>query len=258
MQRLCHQHVCGLLFLLSFSAQGQTAPTPTPTPDTTKAIMERIRENIEVLLPLSSNRAAFTDPAKKSEIMAALKALADSSAVLQVHGQDQNRSFRYFSRSLARDVNEAFSRFQEGKLDQSQYLVAHLSDDCIACHTRLSKSGSNAGEKLFPRIDVSTISLHEKAKLLTALHQTSLALQTFETLLSSSIEDLKKAGIDNVLHEYLVLIIRQQFDLQRAEKTLKAFVKRDGIPIHVQHNVEHWPESISFLKKGPTPTNSIG
>lgn len=252
------------LVALSFSfhiAFAQTSPGTKPTTagkDTgsgptdlakTREMMGKIFSSVAIVLPLSLSPKKFEDPTKKEAISKALKELAENAIGLENHGKHLDQSFSFMSRSLAFDSREILQRFEQGKFNQARYLVQHVTENCIACHTRLPGPDSPKADKFFATIDMQELTLPEKAKLQTALRQFDNGMETYETILLSNDFSADELGLSDTIVDYLLVAIRVKSDLMRAADTLDKFRKRGDLPLYLSHNVEQWGDSLRTVAK---------
>lgn len=230
-------------------ALAQTSPNSTDDLAKTREMMGRIFQSVSVVLPLSLSPTKFEEVANREVITKALKDLSENAAGLEMHGKGKDQSFAFMSKSLAFDTKEIYQRFQQGKFNQARYLVQHVTENCIACHTRLPSKDSPRAEKFFETIDIATLSLPEKARLQTALRQFENAMTSYEQILLSKSQSSDEIGLADVPVDYLVVAVRVRYDLKRASETLEKFRQRGDLPLYLQHNVEQWSDSLKSLAK---------
>lgn len=240
------------------SAQGLIDPTSASTPmvSSTQEMMGKIFSSVALVLPLSLSAKKFEDPAKRDLISTALRDLAENATVLEGHGATKDESFSFLSGSLAFDSREIYERFAQGKFNQSRYLLQHLTENCVACHTRLPSSDSAKAERFLTTIDMGILSTLERAKLQTALRQFDSAMTSYEAAILSSDYAPAMLGLSDTIVDYLVVAIRVKSDLIRAAKTLNKFSKRTDLPLYLSHNVEEWSSSLRKIDKRKTAPKS--
>ena len=144
---------CGSLARLGWQSEGEPAAVAMP----------EIAAALRVALPLSLSAERFGAPENQPALELALSSLRQGAHELESHGRSQDASFAYLSRSLARDAEEIKRRFDEGRLDETRFLLGALVEDCVGCHSRLPSEGdSDLGRSLFDSVDAST--LHDRAR----------------------------------------------------------------------------------------------
>ena len=99
--------------------------------------MHQVFEAIAKLLPVSLDDARFRSPAEKPKIEAWLKTLAAAAGDVEQHTGARDPGFGQISRSLSRDVAEIRQRYALGRYAEAQFYVSQLTENCVACHSRL-------------------------------------------------------------------------------------------------------------------------
>ena len=115
----------------------------------TRPAMQRIYADLSEVLPLTADEGAFADPAHRSRIRAALRALAGDAAALDDHTRGFDPGARYIARSLSRDARQALQRFDQGSYAAAEYSVLELTSACVACHSRLPSAQDSEVAKGF-------------------------------------------------------------------------------------------------------------
>jgi hypothetical protein len=216
----------------------------------TGAAMEDIAAALRVALPLSLSAERFSAPENQAAIDASLARLREGAHELECHGRTQDASFAYLSRSLARDAEEIKRRFDEGRTDETRFLLGALVDDCIGCHSRLpSADDSDLGKALFEAVDASGLSPVEAARLQVATRQFEEALETYEGLLADPEASPAQLDLDGIPTDYLTLAIRVRGDLPRARDGLDALAGRSDLPSYLATLVRQWIEAADTLRE---------
>ena len=215
----------------------------------TGAAMEEIARALRVALPLSLSEERFAAPENQAAIEAALARLREGAHELESHGRTQDASFAYLSRSLASDAEEIKRRFDEGRTDETRFLLGALVDDCVGCHSRLpSADDSDLGRSLFEAVDATGLTPVEAARLQVATRQFEEALETYEGILADPEASPAQLDLDGMPSDYLTLAIRVRGDLPRARKTLDAFAGRADLPSYLATLVRQWIEAADTLR----------
>jgi tetratricopeptide (TPR) repeat protein len=216
----------------------------------TGGAMEDIAAALRVALPLSLSAERFSAPENQATIDASLARLREGAHELESHGRTQDASFAYLSRSLARDAEEIKRRFDEGRTDETRFLLGALVDDCIGCHSRLpSADDSDLGKALFEAVDASGLSPVEAARLQVATRQFEEALETYESLLADPEASPAQLDLDGIPTDYLTLAIRVRGDLPLARDGLDAFAGRSDLPSYLATLVRQWIEAADTLRE---------
>jgi hypothetical protein len=229
------------------AAAAQAAPDAAESRET-RAVMEPIFQALAEVLPASLDEQRFADPAQREAILAALTKLAAGGSRLEAHGRQRDASFGFLSVSLARDTEEIRRRYAEGRSEEARFLLHEVTQDCVACHSRLpSERDASLGRRLMDEERVATLPLDERARLEFATRQFERAQATHEALLASTEYPANDLDLTGVLDEYLELCLRVRRDHERAARTLTAFAARPDVGPRLRVRVERWVESLREL-----------
>jgi hypothetical protein len=247
--------VLGVVLLLgpALSAPAEetagAAGAASPETDTT---MDRIFESIRFVLPLSLDDSRFQDPERRAEILAALETLADSGARLEALGHGKDASFGFLSRSLARDTREIQQRYADGRYSEARFLLHQLTEDCVACHSRLpDQDRSSLGEQFVSREQIQALPLDERARIEMATRQLERALETHEALLRSPDFSPNTLDLHGHIDDYLELCLRVHRDHTRPIPVFEAMLKRDDLSTSLRANLTSWIAALRRLDAEP-------
>jgi hypothetical protein len=214
----------------------------------TRAMMDEIFQALAEVLPASLDEQRFADPARREAIQAALAKLAAGGARLESHGRGQDAGFGFLSSSLARDTEEIRRRYADGRTEEARFLLHELTQDCVACHSRLpSEKDASLGRRLMDEKSVAALPLDERARLEFATRQFERAQATNEALLASRDVTANDLDLTGVLDEYLELCLRVRKDHERAARTLERFGARPDVGPRLRVRIERWVESLREL-----------
>jgi hypothetical protein len=237
---------CVLGLFLSTGVGGEE-----PNPET-ETLMVEIVQALRVVVPLSLNGARFNDPANRAAVNGALDSLAKNAKRLETHGSGRELGFAYLSGSLARDSLDIRKRFAEGRVDEARFLLRHLTDTCVACHSRLPDDRERAlGEHLAEERVLATLPREERVQFEVATRQFGRALAIYESLFSDPDTSIAELDVSGDLENYLELCLRVQRDPDRAISTLEGLVSRKDFPSRLQPHVKTWIEALGSLESAP-------
>ena len=223
----------------------------------TRATMGEIFQALAEVLPASLDDQRFADPARRDAILAALTKLSAGGAKLEAHGRARDAGFGFLSRSLARDTEEIRRRYAEGRTDEARFLLHELTQDCVACHSRLpSEHDASLARRLMSEESVAALPLAERARLEFATRQFERAEATHEALLASPDYTANDLDLGGALDEYLELCLRVRRDYERPARTLERFAARADVGPRLRVRVSRWVASLREIaprKREPTP-----
>jgi hypothetical protein len=248
-----HRRVCLLTLAWALLAPGM-APAEAPAADDqgTRATMGELVEALSIVLPLSLDADRFAAPENRATIESALRTLATSGARVESHGQFQDAGFGFLSRSLARDTAEIRRRFDEEKFAEARFLLHELTDNCVACHSRLPDDRSHPlGRRLFAQVEIAEMPLDERVTLETATRQFDQALASYEELFARP--DVSPGDLDlmGYLDSYLEIALRVKNDPVRPIAPLKKLAARKDTRAPLRATLESWIASLEELAKRP-------
>jgi len=232
--------------LLCFAA-AVGAQTPQPEPNAT---MGEIVEVLGFVLPLGLQPERFADPARRDEILAALRRLARDGERLEAHAGSRDAGFGFLSRSLASDSRLVVERYEAGRYDEASFLLYQITDHCVACHTRLPDARAHpVGQRLVETPEVQALPLEERVKLQAATRQFDEALAGYEELFAA--EERSPADLDLLGHPdaYLELCLRVREDPQRPLATFERLAARPDVTPPLAETLAVWIASLQELSK---------
>ncbi len=224
----------------------------------TRATMQQVFEAIRVLLPLSLDAERFRDPASRDTIRARISVLTGASQVLERHALERDRSFRFLSRSLARDVQEIHHRFEHGRVEEARFFILEATRNCVACHSRLpSHRDFPLASRLLEQIDAENLSHHERSQLYVATRQFEKALASWEELFGGEQVSASQLDIGGYLSDYLAIAIRVQGDYGRARRAVAVVRARDDLPEYLGPKLDLWMADLEGFEKSPPDWKSL-
>lgn len=220
--------------------------------EATRARMDGIFESIRVLLPLSLDEGALRDPQRRAEIQAALDALAADGAALADHGRGRDAGFGFLSRSLARDTRDIRDRFAAGRPAEARFLLLQLTDDCVACHSRLPSSEKFPdGAAFVSREQIASLPLEQRAVLELATRQFDRALASYERLFAAPDRDPSSFDLEGHLDDYLELCLRVEDDPARALRSFETLRTRGDLSESLRNNLDSWIAALRRMEADP-------
>ena len=218
----------------------------------TKGIMADIVEALRVILPLSLDGARFSDPSNRAVVHSALESLASNARSLEAHSANQELGFAHLSGSLARDSLEIRKRFAEGRVDEAQFLLQHLTETCVACHSRLPDDRRHSlGTRLTQEDAIAALPREERVQFEVATRQFDRALATYESLFADPHASMAELDLSGDLENYLEICLRVQGNPDHAISNLERLASRKDIPSRLRPNLQIWIEALQSLEAIP-------
>lgn len=239
-------HVALLVVITSAVAAGAGAEETAET----RVAMNRIFQNLRIVLPLSAEPKRFSAPENQKKIAASLDGMAAAAAALDVHGQGFDPGRRFLGRSLARDIGRVQTFYESGEYDRAQFWLRQTVNGCVGCHAQLpSESDSPVAKDFIDSLDDPGMTPVERARLQIATRRFDDALLTMEAFLGSS--DLPPDALSRALTQYLLISVRVKKDLKRPIPVLLAVSERPNLWSQMRRNVEVWRHILEEMSARP-------
>lgn len=241
--------------VIAFALLGAAAPAPAESADPqTREIMAEIVEALATVLPLSLSEERWADPAQHETIDAALRKLRSYASALQAHGAGRESSFEFLSGTLAHDTEEIQTRFADGRIGQSRFLLHHLTETCIACHARLPDDRERSlGEQITADPAIAALPVEDRVQLEVATRQFDRALASYEALFANTETSLAEIDLTGHFESYLEVCLRVKEDPQRALAQFERLLAREDLPQRLRRRMQRWVESLRALEDSDAP-----
>src|SRR5262245_7880782 len=232
---------------------GSAVRAEEPDPAQTRQIMGEVFGALQRVLPASLDEKRFADPARRSEIQAALLILSRNADRLSKHGAGADQGFAFLSRSLAREAGQIERRYANGQFREAQFELHEFTENCVACHARLpDERDADLSARFMDESEIAALPLPERAQLAMATRQFDRALAAHEAMLSSRDFDVRSIDLLGYLDDYLEVCVRVKGDFERPARALEAFAKRPDIREGLRNETRRWVSDLRELaKRGP-------
>lgn len=216
-----------------------------------KVAMNKIYQSLQELLPLSIEPGGFKHATQQKKVKAALQTLSTEAKWIRQHAAPQDQGFAFLSESLASDATGAYRHFTQGRTAESQFLIRHVTENCIACHSRLPSSDAHPSKTLFTKIDAKRFNKDQRALLLIATRQFDDAMKTFEDMFNDPTFLKSQAVLLNPFLDYLSVAVRVRGDYGRARGTMEKVLAHGSLPDRIADDVRMWVVALKALEKNP-------
>jgi len=210
-----------------------------------RLLMREIFAGVAVALPASVEPGEFRDPANRAKIAAALGNLAANAEQLEGHAGGKGGAREYLAHSTARDARDVERAYMAEQYGLAAFLVQQITENCIACHTRLPDAVDSPVAKGFVDETLfAQLPLEPRASLQMATRRFDDALLTLEQLIAS---DEHAALLLNALTDYLVLSLRVKGDFERPVPVLETFATREDAWPTLRRAARGWAAALPEL-----------
>lgn len=235
--------LAGLCAASILAANAAMAAAPSPP---LKQTMRDIYRSVEILLPLSIQEY---NPGNQADLVLAeshLKRLEDQLDVLEKHSSKRtgDPGFAFIGDSLVRDIRNARHLFKAGRYPESAFMVRHMVENCVSCHTRVAGAGdAGFASGLMKKLDTRYLELPDIALLQTATRQFDAAMDTREKIIREAAEGRRIVPVRPFI-EYLTLALRVKKDPARARRTLEEVTRSAHLPAFVMDDIRGWVKDL--------------
>lgn len=203
--------------------------------------MRGIFFTLTMVYTYSLDAEAFEDPANQMQIQSALQALVANATELERHGGGLNPSYGYYRRSLARDAEDAMSRYNQGQYMGSRFVISKMTENCISCHTKLpSQQEFDLGQEFVNKKTIKKLKPEERIQIELAMRQFDAALMTYEELFANPEMTPENLALLAAFEGYLRLCIGALDNPGRAIETLTKYTGRADVPDPFKSLVKGW------------------
>jgi len=210
--------------------------------------MHQVFEALSKLLPVSLDDARFQAPAEKPKIEAWLSTLAAAAGDVERHTGARDPGFGQISRSLTRDVAEIRQRYALGRYAEAQFYVSQLTENCVACHSRLPKARDfPIAQKLTNDPALQKLEPRARARLFVATRQFDSALALWEARFADASIPPEELDVDGEILSYLVVCIHVQRDFARPRAALEKLASRSDVPRYLAMDLRAWIAQLGEL-----------
>ncbi len=211
--------------------------------ESTVSIMRNIYSAISELIPKTYDDKKFSKYSKATEDQ--LKKLSIYASSMEDHINNIGDLYGYAASRLKEDAKEAYDLYKKRKFGSVKFILRHITEDCIACHSKVGDPKSTAGVNSFiDKIEKSAATPLELAHYLTAARQFKRARDIYESELKKN-APLQKVIESDAMLNYLLINIRIFKDFKRP----LALLQSKKLPKHYTKQTKEILESwISQLK----------
>jgi tetratricopeptide (TPR) repeat protein len=230
---------------IALAGSAVAAPPQPPTRET----MRQVFDALSKLLPLAMSTQDWNGAAGSAEPRASIETLAQAADQLARHGEAQDVTFRFLSRSLAADARSIQRHYERKRYDNAAYFTERVAESCIACHSRLPVQGRpDFAGNLLARVDLQTLTPLARANLQTAGRQFDAALESYEAAFAASAASIGVLDLTDAISAYLVVALRVRRDPERVKRGLALLGRRSDLSGQLEQNLKTWNTALDELK----------
>ncbi len=223
-----------------------TLPATIPSAEEVQSSMQKLLVPLRTLQPLLANEDKFTDSDNQDKIHEQLIALRrDFHSLERIPTKYRYQpGFEESVKHAAQLLDDASSRFDEGRKEYAWWRLQGLPTDCFSCHATYKVSNEYSNTAM---VDESLNPL-ERARFLMATRQFTEAKRT---LLSALDDDAYRLYDDQILRSLLLIETRISKDPKESLEIFRGILKSGKLPLDDAHTVQRWLKGMEVWSKAP-------
>ena len=179
-----------------------------------------------------------------------LRMLSANANRLEQHAEELGPAYDHVRRSLARDCRDAAERFHRREYVATQFVLMKLTENCVACHSRLPRGQEfDPGRDFVEDTRVESLAPEDRLRLEIATRQFDSAMGTCEQVLLSSETVPEYIAVTGIFEDYLKLAVRVEEGPNRSISTLRAFADRPDLSGYICNLAEVWIDALMWLER---------
>ena len=203
--------------------------------------------------PYLINKTEYLNTQNEKDIAQSLAAFNQKVKELKNDKMSKTDDMKYRTQQLAEGLNDAEKSFKDGFKDYSYWVLKSSMNNCFACHTQKSLSGT---EYTFSKSTSSD--QYSEAEFLFIVRNYSESIIQFEDLLLNYPQNnISIENLENSLQKLLYYYVRV---LRDDKKTLIAFetlLKNKKLPATVRNDILAWKKYLTVKKYRLTENKSL-
>lgn len=196
------------------------------------------------LRPFITNKSDFMDSKNEKEISEVLAEFNEKTKQLKKEKMSENDDMKFRAQQLSEGLDDAEKSFKDGFKDYSYWVLRSSMNNCFACHTQKSLSGTD-----YTFDKTSDLNTYSEAEFLFLVRNYSKSIEMFENLLVNYPKN--KVSVENLQYSLQKLLYYYVRVLHEDTKTLAAFekiLKNQTLPSTVRNDILAWKKYLTIKK----------
>lgn len=209
-----------------------------------KPHMQEFYKLTNQLRPFLVNKSAYMDDKNKKEISHTLTEFNDKVKKLKKNKMTETDDMKYRAQQLAEGLDEAEKTFNDGFKDYSYWVLKSTMNNCYACHTQKSLSGTEYKFTKTPSSDIFS-----EAEFLFIVRNYTESVNLFEDIVMNYPKN--KVSVENLessLQKLLYFYVRVQRDDRKSLLIFERFLKNKDLPKSVRNDILAWKKYLTVKK----------
>lgn len=194
--------------------------------------------------PYLVNKVEYMSEKNEKEISETLTEFNDKVKKLKKNKMTETDDMKYRAQQLSEGLDEAEKTFKDGFKDYSYWVLKSSMNNCYACHTQKSLSGT---EYKFNKDAVSDV--YSEAEFLFIVRNYTESIAAFENIVTQYPQNkVSVENLENSLQKLLYYYVRVQRDDGKTFSAFEKFLKNDKLPTSVRNDILAWKKYLNVKK----------
>ena len=199
---------------------------------------------VDNIRPYLINKAEYMNEKNAKKITQALKEFNEKTKQLKKEKMSETDDMKYRVQQLSEGLDEAEKTFKDGFKDYSYWVLKSSMNNCYACHTQKSLSGTDYAFKSSGSSD-----LYSEAEFLFIVRNYGVSISIFEDLLGHYPENkISVENLENSLQKLLYYYVRVLRDDTKTLASFEKILENSKLPSSLRNDILAWKKYLGVKK----------
>lgn len=199
---------------------------------------------VNKLRPYIMSKSEYMNDKNQKEISSLLTEFNNKVVKLKKNKMTETDDMKYRAQQLAEGLREAEKTFKDGFKDYSYWVLKSSMNNCYACHTQKSLSGTE-----YKFSSTETSDLYSEADFLFLVRNYSESIPAFEKIvLNYPANKVSVENLEDSLRKLLYFYVRVQREDQKSIVSFEKFLKNEKLPSSVHNDIVAWKKYLNVKK----------
>lgn len=209
-----------------------------------KPHMQDFYSVVDKIRPYLINKSEYMSEKNEKTITQALKEFNEKTKQLKKEKMSESDDMKYRVQQLSEGLDEAEKTFKDGFKDYSYWVLKSSMNNCYACHTQKSLSGTDYA---FKKDGVTDI--YSEAEFLFIVRNYSQSVSLFEDILIKYPENnISIENLESSLQKLLYYYVRVLHDDTKTLATFEKILQNKKLPSSVRNDILAWKKYLGVKK----------
>lgn len=200
-----------------------------------------------------THKSDFMDSKNEKEISQALAEFNEKTKQLKKEKMSENDDMKFRAQQLSEGLDDAEKAFRDGFKDYSYWVLKSSMNNCYACHTQKSLSGT---EYKFDKN--SGLDAYSEAELLFIVRNYTQSIAMFEEIVADYPKNkVSVENLENSLQKLLYYYVRVLRDDTKTLNSFDKLLKNENLPSTVRNDILAWKKYLAVKKYRITEEKAV-